>query len=402
MQLTEMLRVIWVNILQNKFKVVLSSLGIIVGAATIILVIAIGKGGEAEIIKQFGDLSAATIYINYDESKAVLSGNTDYSKVERLNPEQVYRIKEENPYLTDITIFDFGSANTMINGQEFLRSITGVTAEYEQVMNLSTAYGENLTKDDEDNKSLVAVLGFNVAEQSFGIAEYAVGQYISVRDKLFKVVGVLPRRGDSVGVVVPDTSIFIPYSVGKEYIFSDISIPRVVALADDVSHVDSAMKWIRSSLTYYLDNGDVYLIEDVGNRMEVATQSARTMSVVLISVAAIVFVVSGIGIMNVLFVSVKERTREIGILKALGCPEGNILLQFLLESVTISAFGSVAGMLLSMFILPLMKYTDIPVIPSIGGQLAALFFSLLTGTVFGYYPAYRASKQKPIDALNYE
>lgn len=402
MQLTEMLRVIWINILQNKFKVVLSSLGIIVGAATIVLVIAIGKGGEAEIIKQFGDLSAATIYINPDESKAALNGNVDFSKVERLNQEQIYMIKEENPYLTDITIIDTGLANTMINGKEFYRTVTGVTAEYEQVMNLSTAYGENLTKEDEENKTLVAVLGFNVAEQNFGIAEYAVGEYISVRDKLFKVVGVLPRRGDSVGVVVPDSSIFIPYSVGKEYIFSDISIPRAVALADDLSNVDSAMKWIRSSLTYYLDNGDVYSIEDVGSRMEVATQSARVMSVVLISVAAIVFIVSGIGIMNVLFVSVKERTREIGILKALGCSESNILLQFLLESVTISAFGSVAGMLLSIFIMPLMKYTDIPAIPSAGGQLAALFFSLLTGTVFGYYPAYRASKQKPIDALNYE
>jgi putative ABC transport system permease protein len=202
--------------------------------------------------------------------------------------------------------------------------------------------------------------------------------------------------------VVPDSSIFIPYSVGKEYIFSDISIPRAVALADGVSNVEPAMKWIRSSLTYYLDNGDAYTIDNVGSRMEAATQSARTMSVVLISVAAIVFIVSGIGIMNVLFVSVKERTREIGILKALGCPERDILLQFLLESITISVFGSIAGMLLSIFILPLMKYTDIPAVPSVGGQLAALFFSLLTGTVFGYYPAYRASKQKPIDALNYE
>lgn len=402
MQLTEMLRIIWINILQNKFKVILSSLGIIVGAATIVLVIAIGKGGEAEMIKQFGDLSAATIYINPDESKAALSGNMDFSKVERLNPEQIYKIKEENPYLTNITLLDFGSVNVIINGKEFFRTITGVTAEYEQVMNLSTVYGENLTKDDEENKSLVAVLGFSVAEQSFGVAEYAVGQYISVNDKLLKVVGVLPRRGDSVGVVVPDSSIFIPYSVGKEYILSDRSIPRAVALADDVSHVDSAMKWIRSSLTYYLDNGDAYTIEDIGSRMEAATKSARIMSVVLISVAAIVFIVSGIGIMNVLFVSVKERTREIGILKALGCSEANILLQFLLESVTISVFGSVVGMLLSMFILPLMKYIDIPAVPSTGGQLAALFFSLLTGTVFGYYPAYKASKQKPIDALNYE
>lgn len=402
MKLTEMLRIIWINILQNKFKVILSSLGIIVGATTIVLVIAIGKGGEAEIIKQFNDLSAATIYINPDEAKATLSGNIDFSKVERFSPELIYKIKEENPYLTNITLLEFGSVNVVVNGKEFFRSITGVTAEYEEVMNLSTAYGENLTKDDEENKSLVAVLGFNVAEQSFGIAEYAVGQYISVNDKLLKVVGVLPKRGDSIGVVVPDESIFIPYSVGNEYIFGDRSIPRVVALADDVSNVNSAMKWIRSSLTYYLDNGDVYSVEDVGSRMDVATQSARTMSIILISVAVIVFIVSGIGIMNVLFVSVKERTREIGILKALGCSEGNILLQFLLESITISVFGSVAGILLSIFILPLMKYTDIPVVPSAGGQLVALFFSLLTGTIFGYYPAYRASKQKPIEALNYE
>ncbi len=401
MKLIEMLRIIWINILQNKFKVILSSLGIIVGAATIVLVIAVGNGGEAEIIKQFGDLSASTIYINPDESKAV-SDDMDFTKIEKLNSELTKEIKEENPYLTDIMLLDSGLANVTINGEAYLKNITGVTAEYEQVLNISTAYGENLTRDDEENKSLVAVLGFNVAEQSYGIAEHAVGNYISINNKLLKVIGVLPRRGDNIGTIIPDFAIFISYSVGKEYVFSDRSIPRAIALADDVSNVDSAIKWIRSSLTYFLDNSDAYAIDDVGSRMEAALESAKIMSMVLVSVAAIVFIVSGIGIMNVLFVSIKERTREIGILKALGCSEGNILLQFLLESVTISAFGSMVGMILSIFILPLMKYTDIPVLPSAGGQLAALFFSLLTGTVFGFYPAYRASKQKPIEALNYE
>lgn len=401
MKLTEMLRIIWINILQNKFKVILSSLGIIVGATTIVLVIAIGKGGEAEITKQFGDLSAATIYINLDESKAVTQ-DVDFSKIEKLDLELVKEIKEENPYLDDIMLLDSGLANVRINGKEILRNITGVTAEYEQVLNISTAYGENLTRDDEENKALVAVLGFNVAEQSYGMAEYAVGNYISLNNKLLKVIGVLPRRGDNIGTIITDSAVFIPYSVGEEYVFSDRSVPRAIALANDVPNVDAAMKWIRSSLTYYLDNGDIYAIEDVGSRMEVALQSAKIMSIVLVSVAAIVFIVSGIGIMNVLFVSIKERTREIGILKALGCSEGNILLQFLLESIAISVFGSIAGMALSAFILPLMKYTEIPVLPSVGGQLAALFFSLLTGIVFGFYPAYRASKEKPIDALNYE
>lgn len=400
MKLSEMLRIIWINILQNKFKVVLSSLGIIVGSTTIVLVIAIGKGGEAEITKQFGDLSAATIYINPDESKAVAQ-DVDFSKIERLNLELIKEIKEENPYLDDIMLLDSGLANVTINGKEILRNITGVTAEYEQVLNLITAYGENLTKDDE-NKALVAVLGFSVAEQSYGMAEYAVGKYISINNKLLKVIGVLPRRGDNIGAIIPDSAVFIPYSVGKEYVFSDYSVPCAIALANNVSNVDAAIKWIRSSLTYFLDNGDAYTIEDVGSRMEVALQSAKIMSMVLVSVAAIVFIVSGIGIMNVLFVSIKERTREIGILKALGCSEANILLQFILESIAISVFGSIVGMALSIFILPLMKYTEIPALPSVGGQLVALFFSLLTGTVFGFYPAYRASKEKPIDALNYE
>lgn len=401
MKLTEMLRIIWINILQNKFKVILSSLGIIVGAATIVLVIAIGQGGEAEITKQFGDLSAATIYINPDESKRALF-NTDITKIERLNYELIKEIREENPYLDDIMLLDSGLGNVTINREAYLRNITGVTAEYEDIFNLPAAYGENITENDVEDKSLVAVLGYDVAVNNYGMPEYAVGEYISINNKLLKVIGVLGRKGDNVGVILPDSSVFIPYSVGEEYLFSQSSIPRAVALANDISNVDTAMKWLRSSLTYFLDNGEVYAIEDVGSRMDVALQSAKIMSMVLVSVAAIIFIVSGIGIMNVLFVSVKERTREIGILKALGCSEGNILLQFLLESIAISLFGSMAGMLLSVFIMPLMKYTEIPVLPSVGGQLAALFFSLLTGTVFGFYPAYRASKEKPIDALNYE
>jgi putative ABC transport system permease protein len=299
-------------------------------------------------------------------------------------------------------LIGFGVGNVTLNGEEYFRSITGVTSEYEQILNLSTAYGSNLIDDDVEDKSLVAVLGYNVAVQNYGMPEYAVGEYISINNKLLKVVGVLARKGDSAGTIAPDSSIFIPYSVAKEYVFNNYLIPQAIALADDVSHVDSATAWIRSSLAYLLNTSDAYTIENAGSRMEAASQSAKTMSMLLVSVAVIVFIVSGIGIMNVLFVSVKERTREIGILKALGCPERDILLQFLLESITISVFGSIAGMLLSIFILPLMKYTDIPVLPSAGGQLAALFFSLLTGTVFGFYPAYKASKQKPIDALNYE
>ena len=162
------------------------------------------------------------------------------------------------------------------------------------------------------------------------------------------------------------------------------------------------MAEIKDTLNYILEDGSVYELSDAGSRIEAATKSAKTMNLLLMSVATIVFVVGGIGIMNVLFVSVKERTKEIGILKALGSSKKDIMLQFLLESVIISLFGGIVGVLISNYLMPLMKYTDVPVSSSLSGKIIALAFALVTGTVFGLYPAYKAAQLKPIEALNYE
>jgi len=400
MRFAEMLRMIAVNVMQNKFKVLLTSLGIIVGAVTIVLVIAIGMGGEAEIANRFGDLSAATIYINPDYSKSNLF-DRDLQKMEQLSIDSVEQIKQENPYLKSIMLAGYTLGNAVIGGEKVAVNLAGVTASYEEVSNLPTAYGVNLTESDVLDASMTTVIGHGLAVKYFGDPEYAVGESLHLNNKVFKIIGVLARKGDGIQGLSPDDTVFLPYTTAQSYAFEDYTISQAVALADDVKNVAPAMKWIRSTLDYIFDD-NAYAVEDAGSRMEAATESARTMKTLLISVAAIVFVVSGIGIMNVLFVSVRERTREIGVLKALGCFERDILLQFLLESVFISLSGSIAGMLLSFMLLPLMRYTNIPVLSSVGGYLAALFFSLLTGTVFGYYPAYKASRLNPIDALNYE
>jgi len=400
MRFAEMLRMIAVNVMQNKFKVLLTSLGIIVGAVTIVLVIAIGMGGEAEIANRFGDLSAATIYINPDYSKSNLF-DRDLQKMEQLSIDSVEQIKQENPYLKSIMLAGYTVGNAVIGGEKVAVNLAGVTASYEEVSNLPTAYGVNLTESDVLDASMKAVIGHGLAVKYFGDPEYAAGESLHLNNKVFKIIGVLARKGDGIQGLSPDDTVFLPYTTAQSYAFEDYTISQAVALADDVKNVASAMKWIRSTLDYIFDD-NAYAVEDAGSRMEAATESARTMKTLLISVAAIVFIVSGIGIMNVLFVSVRERTREIGVLKALGCFERDILLQFLLESVFISLSGSIAGMLLSFMLLPLMRYTNIPVLSSVGGYLAALFFSLLTGTVFGYYPAYKASRLNPIDALNYE
>ncbi|MBU3107901.1 ABC transporter permease [Clostridium gasigenes] len=175
---------------------------------------------------------------------------------------------------------------------------------------------------------------------------------------------------------------------------------QIVAMAEELFLVEKAMEEIKSTLNYVLDDGSVYLLEDVGSLIEAATKSARTMNMLLISVATIVFIVGGIGIMNVLFLSVKERTKEIGILEALGSTKGDIMMLFLLESVIISIFAGIVGVVVSYYLMPLMSYTDIPVYPSVEGQVIALTFAVLTGTIFGLYSAYKASELKPIDALN--
>lgn len=401
MKLIETLRIIWINLMQNKFKVLLTSLGIIVGAVTIVMVIAIGKGGEAEIAGQFGELSAATLYVSPDYSKTV-AYNADFTKIPKLTTELLEKIKEENPYLENLMLINYMMDEATMNGEKDFVSLAGVTPEYETISNLPLEYGDNITDEDVENDARIAVLGERIAKKYFGNAENAIGKTVKIKNQSYKIVGVLERKGDGMQGMNPDDTVFLPYTTMQKYLAQEFAIPEMVGLAKGIENVDAAMQRIRSTLDYQMDDSSVYTIDNAGSRIEAATESARTMKMLLVSVAAIVFVVGGIGIMNVLFVSVKERTKEIGILKALGSAKKDIMMQFLLESVMISLFGGGVGILLSFAFLPLMQYTDIPVQSSPEGQLMALFFSVLTGTVFGFYPAYKASRLIPVDALNYE
>lgn len=401
MRLSELLRIIWINVKQNRSKVILNSLGIIAGTLTIILVIAIGQGGENEAAKQFSGLSADTIYLKPDQS-AILSEKR--RKIERLSIENIKQILEESNALVGMYLRESTYTEVKFGKEKTNIEVVGVTKGFAEISNFSFSAGWDFPDEYYEKAASAAVIGYELANTYFKGPADAIDQTILVDQKRYKVIGVLARSGDGLQGLSPDRSIFLPYQTFEaKNLASKDDYPEAVGKADGVKSVQLAMAEIKSTVNYYMNDGDKYLVEDAGSRIEAATESAKTMNLLLISLAAIVFAVGGIGIMNVLFATIRERTKEIGILKALGMKRADILLQFLLESVAIGVFGGAAGAVLSFGAIPLIeKYTDIPVSPSFQGIAAAFIFAVVTGTLFGFYPAYKASKLIPVDALNVE
>lgn len=457
MKLSEILRLVWINLIQNKFKVVLTSIGIVVGAATIVMVIAIGRGGQMDVADQFKNLNAGAIDISYEQSsdssssnsksssKSGSSGkssngnsesgnrgqggfgggqgmppmpggfggfmqggkNSESSKINQekitLSEDDMDDLKTFLPGISDITISY--TTKSDVDGGELddaeSYTIAGVKNNYAGMSNLTMAAGSFIESSDETNKEKACVLGYSVAKEIFGSVKDAYDSTIYIEDRAYVVNGVISEVGTVSSGISPDDSIFIPYSTGVKYIVGTDAEPTITVIASDVDKVDTVMENIQSVLAENYPNAE-FTITDAGSKMDAASESNNTLTTLLIAMAAIVFIVGGIGIMNVLFVSVKERTKEIGILKAIGCTKKDILIEFLLEACFISIFGGILGVLLSFGITPVVEHFDVRVELSVFGAALAVVFAVFTGTVFGFYPALKASKLVPVEALNEE
>ncbi len=468
MKLSEILRLVWINLIQNKFKVVLTSIGIVVGAATIVMVIAIGRGGQMDVADQFKNLNAGAIDISYEQSsdssssnsksssKSGLSGkssngnsesgnqgqdgfgggqgmpqmqgggemqgggmpggfggfmqggkNSESSKINQekitLSEDDMDDLKTFLPGISDITISY--TTKSDVDGGELddaeSYTIAGVKNNYAGMSNLTMAAGSFIESSDETNKEKVCVLGYSVAKEIFGSVKDAYDSTIYIDNRTYVVNGVISEVGTVSSGISPDDSIFIPYSTGVKYIVGTDADPTITVIASDVDKVDTVMENIQSVLAENYPNAE-FTITDAGSKMDAASESNNTLTTLLIAMAAIVFIVGGIGIMNVLFVSVKERTKEIGILKAIGCTKKDILIEFLLEACFISILGGILGVLLSFGITPVVEHFDVRVELSVFGAALAVVFAVFTGTVFGFYPALKASKLVPVEALNEE
>jgi putative ABC transport system permease protein len=461
MRLSEIFRLVWINLSQNKFKVILTSIGIVVGSATIMMVIAIGTGGKEEVAEQFKNLNAGAIDITCDGSDSggvgfVMGGDmgsgggggggsfsipggsvsmsipggmggdmgggmggmdlgsfgdlfgfgqdsSESSEFVTLTSEDCEDIETFVPGITDTTISY--STTVSVEGGDLdsaaYYTVAGVQDNYAGISNLEMAIGDFLTEENNEGKEKVCVLGATVAKEVFGSAYEAYDGEIYIDDRRYVVAGVLSEMGTVASGINPDTAVFIPYETGIKYITGSNISPTLTVIAEDVNNVDEVIENVQTVLEESYPDSE-FTISDAGSKMDAASASNETLSLLLISMAVIVFIVGGIGIMNVLFVSVKERTNEIGILKALGCSRKDILLEFLLEASCTSLVGAVLGVLVSLGITPLVELLSVRVSLSVGGAVLSLLFGVITGTVFGFYPAYKASRLIPVVALNQE
>lgn len=447
MRLSEIFRLVWLNLVQNKFKVFLTSTGIVVGTATIMLVIAIGTGGKEEVAEQFKNLNAGAIDISYEYNGSSSSfgggdfggggsgmpnmgggmpggggglfgggmpdmgGFGGFGGQDQMNTENIILDTDDVDQLLD-QIEEISSATisytTKVSAEggdleeSTTYTIAGVKNNYAELSNLTMAIGEFLTEDNDTYKERACVLGYSVAKEMFDSVLEAYDATIYIDNRSYVVSGVLTEMGTVSSGISPDEAIFIPYETGIKYITGKDISPTITVVAGDVDDVDSVMSQVESVLADTYGDRVSFTISDAGSKMEAASKSNDTLTLLLMAMAIIVFIVGGIGIMNVLTVSVKERTNEIGILKAIGCHEKDILIEFLLEAACISLVGAVLGVLLSLGITPIIETFSVRVELSVFGAVLSLLFGVLTGTIFGFYPAYKASKLIPVVALNLE
>ncbi|MFA6090935.1 MAG: ABC transporter permease [Candidatus Gracilibacteria bacterium] len=382
------------SLYNNKLRTFLSSLGIIIGVATIVLVIAIGLGAQKQIEDQYANLAVTTILIN------PITTSTQKSK---LSEEDVIVLKSATKNIETVTALLQGKMISTSNLTSASTTILGVGEEFLDVSKLLLENGNSFTKEDLEGKPKIAILGNGAALDFFGSAEKALGQTINIGKKKVEIVGIFKKSGSSIGPITYDDSIYIPYFTAKS-IIGDVAGVRLISLARDIDTISSAIidigNILRDAHKLKSTEGDDFRVVDQGSKVVAAQESATTMTLLLTGVAIIVLVVSGIGIMNVMFAGVAERTKEIGILRAIGIKTKDILNIFLLESIILSIGGGIIGILLGEIFIPLITYFKlIEVLPSTLGMIGAFSFAVFVGVFFGYYPAYKASKMDPVDAL---
>jgi len=405
MDFTAILKIAIRALTRNKMRSALTMLGIIIGVGAVIATVGVGQGASQKVQDQIASMGTNMLYIS---AGSVNRGglHIGIGATKSLTQEDLKAIQEQIPTVAKAAPGSTASQQIVSDNQNWNTRVTGTEPQYFEIRDWPIASGSSFTEDDVNRAADVVVLGETVRQNLFGVSD-AIGQTIRIGSLPFRIVGVLAPKGSSGMGQDQDDSVYIPITTLQkkisgqnwlQYIMvSAVSQPASYAAQGQITALLRERHQIRAG------QDDDFSVRNLADIAELADQSSQVMTLLLASIAGVSLIVGGIGIMNIMLVSVTERTREIGIRMAIGATESDVQRQFLTESVVLSIAGGAIGILFGVAAsLVVTKVLGWPVLVSMMAVVAAVVFSMATGVFFGFYPARKAARLDPIEALRFE
>jgi len=390
----------------NRLRTILAMLGIVIGIASVILIISIAKGATASITSQVSSLGSNLLSISPgSQSNGPVQGGGNVQTLTYADA-QYFKNNNDFPNISAVSASVQSSAQVIGNGENMNTTVQGVSANYFQMQSISVDSGELFSEEDEGFYSKVAVIGPDVVTELFGEGADPTGQVIQIKSQLFRVVGVTKAKGSS-GMSNPDKAVYVPVTTAIKILLGQNYVQSIQLSLSDIKLINQTTDEIKQALMErhgITDEANIdFNITSSKEMQDTLSSITSTLTAMLAGIAGISLLVGGIGVMNIMLVSVTERTKEIGLLKALGARKNDILLQFLIEAVVLTIVGGFIGMATGeIFSYIASILINIPFVFQLYPILLAVGVCVAIGVFFGLYPSQRAAKLNPIDALKYE
>jgi len=407
MNLLMIIRVAFRALQRNKMRAALTMLGIIIGVSAVVAMVSIGQGAQATVQAQIDSIGTNLLFVSAGAQNVggVRSGTGD-SGTNTLTVEDLEAIKREVPSVSMVTPTVNARGQLVAGNMNWNTSIQGVSEQYPEVRKWSVQSGEFFAESDVRTAARVVVIGQTIADSLFAGTD-AVGQTVRVQNLPFRVIGVMARKGQDAQGRDQDDVAFTPYTTVQKKILGSprLQIAYVSAVSPDATYTaeQQITELLRQRHKLGPNEPNDFTVRNMSDIAAAANETNNTMTMLLACIAGVSLLVGGIGIMNIMLVSVTERTREIGIRMAIGARSSAVRSQFLIESIVLSLMGGTVGILLGIGVsLAIPRMLGWPTLISMMAIVGSVIFSVAVGVFFGYYPARKAAALDPIDALRYE
>ncbi len=402
MNLADTLLLAWRSLSRNGMRTLLTMLGLIIGVAAVVVMLALGNGAKSRVQSSIASLGTNTITVSAGSTNSggVRSGAFGS---QTLTPSDAQALAEEARYLSAVSAYTQNNTQAVVGNNNWSTNVNGVDIDFSKIRNWKVTRGRFITEQEVKTSAKVAVLGQTVVENLFPDGQ-ALGQTIRLGQVPVRVVGVLESKGDSQFGGDQDDIIIIPYTTAMKRVFRLTGLRTIMASAVDDNSVDAAVEEINTILTrrHKISQGEEadFSVRTQAEFAERAAETASVFTALLAGIASVSLVVGGVGVMNIMLVSVTERIKEIGIRRAVGARRSDIRLQFLVESMLLSVLGGAIGVGLAAAIATLAtRVSGLPMALQSWSIILAFGFSAGIGIFFGLYPAVKASQLDPIQAL---